>query len=444
MLESATDSSLVACLLYCVVYVIQMSARQLFRQAVLDRMSSPEQLDRLLTITDTRGWIALLVSGGLIVLFLIWSVFGAIPTHVTGQGILMPRTGIIIDAASESTGTLLRFPVALNEKVRKGQPVAYVDQRENAQRSNDAAMTVRDQENALARFDSDYQREISVKSDSIEKRRRALFQTISEEEKRAAFLTGSLTRQESYAGKGVFSERVLEDARAEISRVRLDMANHRNELERLDTELLQVKNQYERDRNKLVLAVNEARRVAGQQAMIVARDSVITAPVDGRVIEIKLAPGSIVQMGQPVLSIETSSGAGGLEALVYMPTEHGKKLVVGQTVRLAPANVKKEEYGSLLGRVRSVSEFPVTQQGMVSVLPNASLAALFAKDGPPYAVLVDLLPDTALQSGYRWTSAAGAPFPVVSGTTLSAEITVTEQRPISLLIPFLRKTTGLY
>jgi len=43
-----------------------MSGRSLFRQAALERTSSPEQLDRLLTITDTRGWLALLASGMLL------------------------------------------------------------------------------------------------------------------------------------------------------------------------------------------------------------------------------------------------------------------------------------------------------------------------------------------------------------------------------------------
>ncbi|OGB53346.1 MAG: NHLP bacteriocin system secretion protein [Burkholderiales bacterium RIFOXYD12_FULL_59_19] len=422
-----------------------MSGRSLFRQAALERMSSPEQLDRLLTITDTRGWLALLASGGLILYFLAWSVFGALPTHVTGAGILMPRAGVVGDASSQATGTLLRFAVGLNEPVKKGQAVAYIEQPINARRSDDAALAVRDQASALARIDADYQREINVKTRAAEKRKLALRQSIEEDEARLAFLTDTLARQESVQALGFFSKRALSDARADISRVRLNVANSRNELNLLDAELLQTRNLYQLEREKLALALNDARRAAGQLAQALARDSVITAPIDGRVIELKLAPGAILQAGQAVLSIESGHGtANGLEALVYIPTEHGKKLTVGQAVRLAPANVKKEEYGTLLGRVQRVSEFPVTQQGMQSVLPNAALASLFAKDGPPYAVTVDLEPDATLQSGYRWTSAQGAPFPVQSGTTLSAEITVIEQAPISLLIPFLRKTTGIY
>ncbi len=419
-----------------------MSGRQIFRQAALDRLASPEQLDRLVTITDTRAWVALSVCAALLMAFMGWSVVGSIPTHVEGQGILMSSTGVVSDATSQVQGRLLRFSVGLNDQVNKDQPLAVVDQREFARRTDDARLAVLDQEQSLARFERDYQREIRNKTELAEKRRKTLRQTIDDGENRLAFLERLLAGQEGPGSKGFFSERALDNSRAEISSVKQDVADRRNELARLDTELEEAKNLYERERSKLHLSVNEARRVAAQLALTLARDSVITAPVSGRVIELKLAAGAVVQPGQSVLSIE--GGAGSLSALIYMPTEHGKKLLPGQDVRLTPANVKKEEHGSLRGRVRSVSEFPVTQQGIMSVLPNPALASLFSKDGPPYAVQVDLMPDAALKSGYRWTSVEGPPFPIGSGTTVAAEITIDEQRPLSLLIPFLRKTTGLY
>lgn len=419
-----------------------MSGRQIFRQAALDRLASPEQLDRMVTITDTRGWIALAVCGSLLASLVVWSVAGAIPDQVTGQGILMSRGGRISDASSQATGTLVRFTVAVNDNVSMGQVVAVVDQRESARRSADAGLAVSDQEAALLRFDRDYRREVSARANTLEMRRRTLLRSVTDGESRTEFLARLLARQEGPGQKGFFSERSLDDARAEISRVKQEVADRRNELARLDNELLEAGNQYERERSKHVLAINEARRVAGQYALVLARDSTVVANVDGRVIELKLAPGAIVQQGQAVLSIE--KGGTELNALVYMPTEHGKKLAVGQEVRLAPANVKKEEYGTLRGTVRSISEFPMTLPGIVSVLPNPALAGMFAKDGPPYAVQVDLVPDASLRSGYQWTSAEGPPFPLASGTTVNAEVTVDEQRPISLLIPFLRKTSGLY
>ena len=419
-----------------------MAGRGIFRQAALDRMSSPEQLDRLVTITDARGWIALAVCGGLMAWLLIWSVFGSIPTNVKGQGILLQRDGVLVNASSQASGILKRFTVKIGDVVKKGEPVAYIEQDMGQQRRTDAAEALQDQQNALSRLDSDYRKELSSKRQAIVDRRRALQPLIDADEKRISFLNGVLGKQEKYAREGIFSESSLDEIRAEIARIRTDEAGHKEELSQLDLQLIQLQNRYRDERSRQILALNDARRNAGQQSLSLKQDNVITAPIDGRVTELKSAPGDLVQAGQPVLSVE--GGSKGLQAFLFMPTADGKKLAVGQTARISPANVKKEEYGSLLGRVAGISDFPVTRQGMDALLSNPSLISLFSSQGPPYEVRIDLLPASGSRSGYRWTSKKGAPYPLLSGTTFEAEVTVTEQRPITLLIPFLRKTTGLY
>ncbi len=416
--------------------------RNIFRQAALDRMSSPEQIDRLVTITDARGWIALAVCGGLISWLLIWGVFGSIPTNVKGQGILVERGGLVSNASSQASGSLKHFLVKVGDVVKKGQPVAYVEQELGEQRKADAGGAIQDQQNALSRLDNDYRNEISAKRRAIEGRTKALQPLIEADEHRLAFLNGVLEKQEKYARKGIFSESSLDEIRAEIARIRTDLANHKEEQSQLGLQLIQIESRYREERSRQVLALNDARRNAGRQDLALNQDSVVTSPIDGRVIELKSAPGDFVQAGQPVLSVE--GGRKGFEAVLFMPTADGKKLVVGQAARISPANVKKEEYGSLIGRVSSISDFPVTRQGMDALLSNPALTALFASQGPPYEVRIDLLPDPESGTGYRWTSRKGSPYPLSSGTTLEAEVTVTEQRPITLLIPFLRKTTGLY
>ena len=50
--------------------------KTIFREAALERLSSPEELDRLMQITTPRGWLALIATGILLltafVLSLIW------------------------------------------------------------------------------------------------------------------------------------------------------------------------------------------------------------------------------------------------------------------------------------------------------------------------------------------------------------------------------------
>lgn len=59
---------------------------RLFRKTALNRLASPDQLDRLMQITDLQGWLALFGLGILALLAVIWGVFGTIPITAQGEG----------------------------------------------------------------------------------------------------------------------------------------------------------------------------------------------------------------------------------------------------------------------------------------------------------------------------------------------------------------------
>src|SRR5689334_21602294 len=60
-----------------------------FRAAALDRAASPEQLDHLVVITKPADWILTLVVCIALGAAVLWSIFGRVPTRVSGEGILI-------------------------------------------------------------------------------------------------------------------------------------------------------------------------------------------------------------------------------------------------------------------------------------------------------------------------------------------------------------------
>lgn len=66
---------------------------EIYRKVALERLSSPEELDSLMQVTTPKGWLALLSLGLLILVALLWGIFGRIPTKVFGQGIILERRG---------------------------------------------------------------------------------------------------------------------------------------------------------------------------------------------------------------------------------------------------------------------------------------------------------------------------------------------------------------
>src|SRR3546814_10105534 len=67
-----------------------------------------------------------------------------------------------------------------------------------------------------------------------------------------------------------------------------------------------------------------------------------------------------------------------LELLLYIPPQHGKKVQAGTPLQISPSTAKREEFGTLIGTVKSISAFPVTLDGMRAALQNDELARTFS------------------------------------------------------------------
>ncbi len=97
----------------------------LFRKSALEKLSSPEQLDRAIVIAPSSLWIAL--SGGVLIVAgaLLWGVFGRLPVNVDANGIYIrgDHTGGVY---SEVQGMITDVEVAVGDQVKRGQVIAYV------------------------------------------------------------------------------------------------------------------------------------------------------------------------------------------------------------------------------------------------------------------------------------------------------------------------------
>ena len=166
----------------------------------------------------------------------------------------------------------------------------------------------------------------------------------------------------------------------------------------------------------------------------------VSSPYSGRIVERLVDAGSPIAEGAPLLSVEGLNPDGRVDvvAVVYMAPAEGKKIRPGMEVQISPSTVRREEFGFMLGQVASVGQFPATPQGMLRVLGNPELVKTLSAVGAPIEVRVTLLADANSTSGYAWSSEAGPPIQVDSGTLCDAWITLDQRRPISLVFPSLK------
>jgi HlyD family secretion protein len=165
--------------------------------------------------------------------------------------------------------------------------------------------------------------------------------------------------------------------------------------------------------------------------------NVVTSPADGVVIGLQTSIGSLVKGGSPVMSI--ASLGEGMDAIAFISAQEGKRVKPGMGALISPSTFKREEFGSIKGEVETVSQFPTTKKAMMAVLQNEHLVEFLAKKGPPITVRIRLLEDPNTYSNLAWSSSKGPRQQVTPGSLADARITVREQRPVSLILPALRK-----
>lgn len=416
-------------------------ARQIFRQAALDRLSSPEQLDRIVPVSDPFGWITLSTLLLLLSAIVAWGIYGHVPDQVAGKGIFVTSGGRILDAMAPSNGTVVSLLVDQNGLVEKGQEIAIIEQDALRQEFESAQDVLAGRLRERAVVEHNFEQEIALKSGNYEKQRAAQEGIIRAAQARAQSLSAGLANLETLAAKGYATRDQLDAKTAEYNASLQDISAARNRILELESELLSLRTAHTKSLAEIDLRIDEARHRIRELDARLAKEARILAPTAGRVTELKVFEGAVVQRGTAIASIATDGQV--LQAMMFVPTADGKRVVPGMTVHLAPSTVKKEEFGALVGQVTEVSDYPATREGMLSILQNDQLVAAYSEEGAPYTARVDLLPDTATKNGYRWTSGSGPPVPITAGTTLEAEITVSEDPPINLIIPFIRKHTGI-
>ena len=158
----------------------------------------------------------------------------------------------------------------------------------------------------------------------------------------------------------------------------------------------------------------------------------IYSPYEGIVTEIFVDEGAMVNAGDEICTIRLDEGHKDLRGIMYVSVEQGKRIEPGMSIQLAPNGTDTSQNGSLLGVVRSVSQYPIDKSSLMWNLGNSLMAnAVVSSLGNALVeVRFDLVKNKSDASGYLWTSTIGEHKPVTAGTYVSGSVIVERVAPI--------------
>ncbi|MBI1209243.1 MAG: hypothetical protein GC191_18395 [Azospirillum sp.] len=363
----------------------------------------------------------------------LWAVFGIYRVTVTGQGLLLAEDGQFNDIVAPRAGWV-DYMSPVGAEVQPGELLVKLEAPEAAKPLERAIGQLRLLEQQRRETERRHAERLSKESAA----RAQLERRTSVQEQQIAAELLRLSAQE-LAGTATQAE--LADGKARLAALQAAAGAGRGDLLRAESALKDMGRAYQdelaafdRQIQAGELAVQDAQLALDQVTQIFAHDS-------GRVVVSAVPKNAMVVAGQRILSLEL--GGPGMQALIYVPADEGKNIQAGMSALVSPTTARREEYGSLVGRVIWVSPLAQSEMEIATALSNRDLARRFTLRGAPVAVVIALVPDPDTGNGYRWTSARGSEVRMTTGTVANAWVTVRSAPPILLILPALRTLFGV-
>jgi len=415
-------------------------ATDIFRKVSLERLSSPEQLDRTLTVTPTRSWIALLAVLLLLGLTVAWGFEGVVSTTSFGQGVIV-RSGGVLNVVSAGSGVVTEMHVKVGDRIHRNQVIAQVAQPDLTER----IQAIRENVGELER-QREVGRQIRAESvklqvDSIARLRENAKRDIQALQDQSKLVAEQIPVEAELLAKGLITRQQTFAAKQKLVDLESQVAAQNAQLKQFDAQQYSIESSPVEADIEMQSRIADLQRTQGVLQQQLELAGKVVSPYNGEVIELQVVPGSTVSAGVPLLSLQPDLDQ--LEVLVYVPSAKAKEIRAGMDAQISPTTVRREEYGFLRAKVVSVADYPATPAALMRNFQNETLVKSLLGEGPITELLVSLQPDSKSSSKFLWSSPLGPPVTLSSGTLCNAQIITRQQRPVSLVIPYFKEKLGV-
>lgn len=398
------------------------------------------QIGTLADLTSPRAWVAVATLSFLTVGVVVWGMLGSIYTRVAGLGVALPTYGTLEQVVSQSAGPVSRVMVTVGEHVTKGQTLVLLDQAYLSKQLDGAKAS-------LAAAQSDRDRRASELSTNMKSRQDSADAQIASLQSQIETLNGLIKFRQQYltdllaqAKQGFATQLTVQQARTDLATAQTQLSSAQNQITTIQIQLAET----EANNDQALAQLNEnIIQLQSQVANLTTQLSVsglVTAPVAGRLVDIAVAPGSVLGVGQSVATI--APGKDELEVVAYFKVGDGKRISPGANALVSFDSVDFNLYGTASGTVTSVGVVPETPQSLINTLGNQTLVQQLVPGFAPLQVRIALKPNGDKPGQYAFSSGRRPPFAITTGTTGGLMVLVSKDRPISFVLPILQDLLG--
>jgi HlyD family secretion protein len=423
--------------------------KSLVRQEALEDFSSSELLDQRMVVIAGKGWILLVVIVTSILLSIVWGIVGEIPITVNGQGVILDVKAPLVLQNPYAKGAVVEIPVKVGDVVEADQLLMLI-----ADPVIDSNLKTAQSDLDLLRSNNKLATEseenvLSKQQETVTRQLEATFSTLERTRKLIDLYKKQVTDQQSLADKNLIPISQLIATQSLLFQAEEDEKTQFSALSKLESDLASQESELVMNRQQRAQAIKTKEIEVERYTTESTKSQVIRAPVRGRIIEIEVNSGSVVTPGLSIATIipldeEKIKGRVDVFAISFVAYGIGKQVKPGMVARLGVPFAPTTEFGFIEAKVSAVSEYALDEDEVARQVGSTSLAKkIMSSASVPLRVTLELSYDSSTQSGLAWTSGAGFPGQIPPLTECTVQITTRSQRPIQILIPWLKKQVGI-
>lgn len=403
-------------------------------------MATPAQL--ILGKVITKPFLAVLWLGsGLTVGLLGWSVFGSLPSEVTGTGMLV-RGLRMFAVEAKVGGTVKAIHFKVNSLVSPSQVVMSLDVSQQAIQLLGAERQLQSGISLAKNSDSAGRDAEATALSAVQIAQSRLDQQGPALKRRQAELKSMVAEANTLYQRRLISTNDLASVAQNLAQVNSQLNGLQDALNQQKIAYQQVRQQNAGNRFQFVQQnIGTGANAAGVRETI-QQASQIRAPLASQLISIGKQVGDYVNPGDGLFTVMPTQGD--LRAIVLVSSANVKRISVGDAVLLSPEESPSTRFGFIKGTVSGIGTAPATQAEMLKAYGTPETVQSFTNSfgqqpgvDLPYLVLVKIQQNR--QGQPIWTLGRQPPWGFRPGGVANARIITSRIRPIQLLIPSLRK-----
>jgi HlyD family secretion protein len=413
-----------------------------FREPTLKGINSSDGFDQRIRVIPPATRVLAASTAIVCVAALVWAVFGSVPTRVIGRGVVLSDQEGNFSIASVAAGPVLEVLVKPGTRVMAGMPIAIIEQKLLTTQIENAVAEVERLEANLELLKAANAAQILSSEEAAKRQLAANEEQVAANEVRRDRLRELVAAYSTLRARGMISQNEFIAKQEQYDLTNLDLANakaRKVEVELAATTKRDALAEIERQKQA---EIDLKKAGVDRLRVEMAVGSSVRSPISGVIHEIRLGRGDVAAAGDVIATVGQDQRSF-FQVMVLLRGKTRKRAAPGMEANIVPDSIKKEEYGSMRGRVTVVSDEDVSVEHVDQIVHNDQLTKNLFGGEPALLAYVELFPTKDNPSGFEWWSGTGPPYKITAGSVATVDILVERVRPITLVIPALRKLLSI-